>query len=45
MKSLFDFIVEPLNGKYDTEIKVDDKSLITMLILRILEQLVIWLKS
>ena len=29
MKSLFDFIVKPLNKRYDTEIKVGDKSLIT----------------
>tara|TARA_R100001480_G_scaffold66326_1_gene78051 strand:- start:1090 stop:1695 length:606 start_codon:yes stop_codon:yes gene_type:complete len=29
MKSLFDFIVEPLNGKYNNEIKVGDKSLVT----------------
>ena len=29
MKSLFDFVVEPLNEKYNSEIKVYDKSLIT----------------
>ena len=29
MKSLFDFIVEPLDGKYNSEIKLGDKSLIT----------------
>ena len=29
MKSLFDFIVKPLNKRYDTDIKVGDKSLIT----------------
>ena len=29
MKSLFDFIVEPLNGKYNSEIKLSDKSLVT----------------
>ena len=29
MKSLFDFVVEPLNEKYNSEIKVHDKSLIT----------------
>ena len=29
MKSLFDFIVEPLNTQYNNEIKVGDKSLVT----------------
>ena len=29
MKSLFDFVVEPLNEKYNSEIKLGDKSLIT----------------
>mgnify|MGYP003643228497 FL=1 len=29
MKSLFDFIVEPLDGKYNNEIKLGDKSLVT----------------
>ena len=29
MKSLFDFIVEPLNTQYNNKIKVGDKSLVT----------------
>ena len=29
MKSLFDFIVKPVNKRYDNEIKIGDKSLIT----------------
>ena len=29
MKSLFDFVVEPLNEKYNSEIKLGDKSLVT----------------
>ena len=29
MQSLFDFIVEPVNKRYDNEIKVGDKTLIT----------------
>ena len=29
MKSLFDFIVKPINKRYDNEIKIGDKSLIT----------------
>jgi len=29
MKSLFDFIVRPTNKRYDNEIKIGDKSLIT----------------
>jgi len=28
MKSLFDFIIQPLGGKYDNEITIGDKKLI-----------------
>ena len=29
MKSLFDFIVKPINKRYDNEVKIGDKSLVT----------------
>ena len=29
MRSVFDFIVEPVNGRYDNEVKIGDKKLIT----------------
>ena len=28
MRSLFDFVIQPLGGEYDNEVKIDDKSLV-----------------
>ena len=28
MRSLFDFVIQPLGGEYDNEVKIGDKSLV-----------------